>query len=287
MKFTADSTGTKPQLKELEPTDEFPAWVHFSEDRFILDPETWKSVFITYSPPDTASPAQYFAVVFNREKEVIVQNGQVAKGAAAILVLSEVTSSRVHHQLDLALLGGNQIGFTTDKKIYEFLPVEFQTTITNAGNVHELTKGNIFVQWETGRQKDIAILDVNPEKSYTLPQTTRTFLSKWTDGFPIWTPKLDDAGTPILDKNGKPTYKLQWDFNKLLSFRIGKYSATLVLIYNDGTKDIPIEAETSFWVIPWRILVVLLIIVVLIVFGLKNLIQTTHRRIRRLRQHLD
>lgn len=287
MKFVASATGDKPELQELDPTDEFPAWVRFSEDRFILEPEVWKPITITYSPPDTAPPAQYFAIVFNREKEVVVNNGQVAKGAAAILVLSQVTSSRVRHQLDLALLGGNQIGFKTDKKVYEFLPVEFQTTVTNAGNVHELVRGNIFVHWITGHQKDISILDVNPERSFTLPQTTRTFLTQWTDGFPVWEPKVDDAGNPILDKHGKPTYRLKWDFSKLLSFRIGKYAATLVLVYSDGTKDIPIEAETSFWIIPWRILIVLLIILILLIFGLKNLIQSAHRRLRRLRQHLD
>lgn len=287
MKFVADDTGAKPKLLDLEPTDIFPQWVSFSEDRFILEPEVWKSINVTYSPPDTAPPGQYFTIVFNREREVSMPGGTVAKGAAAILVLSQINSSRVHRQLDLALLDGNRIGFETNRKIYEFLPVEFNTTLTNAGNVHELVKGNIFIHWNTGRRRDIGILEVNPERSFTLPQTTRTFISTWTDGFPIWEQQLDDAGNPILDKNGQPTKKLKWDLNKLLSFRIGKYSATLVLIYNDGAKDIPIEAETSFWVIPWRLILVLLVILILLIFGLKNLIQSTHRHIRRLRQHLD
>jgi hypothetical protein len=287
MKFVASDTGDKPKLLELEPTDLFPQWVSFSEDRFILQPETWKSINLTYNPPVTAPPGQYFTIVFNREREVEMPGGAVAKGAAAILVLSQVNSSRVHRQLDLALLDGNRLGFKTARQIYEFLPVEFQTTLTNAGNVHELIKGNIFVHWNTGRRRDIDILEVNPEKSFTLPQTTRTFISTWTNGFPIWETQFDDAGNPVLDKHGRPTKKLKWDLSKLTSFRIGKYSATLILIYNDGTKDIPIEAETSFWVIPWRILLVLLIVCILLFFGLKSLFQSTRRRLRRLRQHLD
>jgi hypothetical protein len=287
MKFVANETGEKAQLLEIESTDLFPAWVTFSEDRFILEPETWKTITVTYSPPQNAPPAQYFTIVFNRQKEVELVNGQVAKGAAAVLVLSQATSSRVYRQLDLSLLDGNRLGFKTDRQVYEFLPVTFETTITNAGNIHEMVRGNIFIDWNTGRQNGIGTLEVNPEMSFTLPQTTRTFISKWTDGFPVWEEILDDAGNPILDKDGNPTKKLKWDFNNLLSFRIGKYSATLVLIYNDGQRDIPIEAETSFWVIPWRILLVLLVVIILLGFGLKNLIQGAHRRIRRLRQRFD
>lgn len=283
MKFTADETGAKPKLLELEPTDIFPQWISFSEDRFILEPETWKSVFVTFSPPADAYPSYYFAVVFNRDKEVAFTGGQVAKGAAAVLALSQVNSSRVYRQLDLAQLGGNQLGFKTDHKIYEFLPVNFETTITNSGNVHEFAHGNIFIDWVTGHRNDVGIIEVNKEKSFTLPQTTRSFYSKWTDGFPVWEEVLDDAGNPVLDKNSKPVRKLKWDFSKLLSFRIGKYSATLVLVYNDGVRDVPMEAQTTFWVIPWRILLALLVILILLFFGLKNLIQNTHRRLQRLR----
>lgn len=280
MKFKPDETGAKPVLLDLEPTDEFPNWVTISESRFTLEPETWKHLTVTFAPPENALPAYYFAIVFNRQKEIEIQQGQVAKGAAAILVLTQISSSRVYHQLDLAQLDGNQLAFYTDRKIYEFLPVNFTTSIVNAGNVHELAYGNIFVDWVSGKKTDVAILDVNPERSFTLPQTTRTFENTWIDGFPHWEVVTDAGGNPVLKKNGQPERKLKWDFSKLTSFRIGKYSATLVLIYNDGTRDIPLEAQTDFWVIPWRILLALLIILLLILYSLKNIIHKAYDRLR-------
>jgi hypothetical protein len=36
--------------------------------------------------------------------------------------------------------------------------------------------------------------------------------------------------------------------------RWGKYTANLLLVYDDGTKDVPIEGTLSFWVIPWRLI---------------------------------
>ena len=52
------------------------------------------------------------------------------------------------------------------------------------------------------------------------------------------------------------------------------------MIYNDGYRDIPLEAQTEFWVIPWRILLAILVILLLILFGLKNTIQSTYNRFR-------
>jgi hypothetical protein len=48
----------------------------------------------------------------------------------------------------------------------------------------------------------------------------------------------------------------------------------------------PLEAQTSFWVIPWRILLALLIIVLLILFGFKGMIQNIWQKIKSAHQSL-
>ncbi len=281
MKFVADDTGGRPKIIPLDIGDTFPQWMNFSETEFIVPGQTWKTIDFTFQPPANASPAYYFAIVFKRQRETTVEEGFVSTGAPAILGLAKVSSSRVYHQVDLNQLDADTIGFTTDHYIYEFLPVNFEVSLANNGNVHELVYGNIFVDWLTGHKTDVAILDVNKDKSFILPQTKRTFYSSWADGFPVWQPVTDAAGAPVLNKKGKPVRKLHWDLQKLTSFRIGKYQGSLLVIYNDGVRDIPIEAQTSFWVIPWRILLAILVILILILIGFKNTLQHLYEKTKR------
>jgi hypothetical protein len=160
------------------------------------------------------------------------------KAGAAILVLVHVSSSRVYRQLDLMQLDSQGFDFRT-RKIYEFLPVNFSVTLQNSGNVHEKAFGNIFIDWVSGKKTSVGIVDVNQEQSFILPQTTRTFNSSWTDGFPVWEEKKDAANQLIRNKKGEPERKLEWDISQISSFRIGKFNATLLMIYNDGVRDLP------------------------------------------------
>ena len=42
----------------------------------------------------------------------------------------------------------------------------------------------------------------------------------------------------------------------------------LVGVYNDGQRDVPIESEITFWILPWKILLGLLIVLVLVGLGI-------------------
>jgi ABC-type glycerol-3-phosphate transport system permease component len=37
--------------------------------------------------------------------------------------------------------------------------------------------------------------------------------------------------------------------------RFGKYTAKMLLVFDDGARDVPIEGVVSFWVIPWRLFI--------------------------------
>lgn len=98
----------------------------------------------------------------------------------------------------------------------------------------------------------MAILDVNQSSGNVLPASKRVFSADWDDGFPVY--KLKQQNGHVKIENGKQVFGLQWDISKIGHLRMGHYTARLVMTYDDGTKDIPLEASVSFWVIPWRLI---------------------------------
>jgi hypothetical protein len=246
MKFKAYEDSGKPALLEREPGDDFLDWVRFSEPSFTLEPNEWKTVTATFDVPDTASFGYYYAFVFSRagEETQPEEKETTLVGGTAVLVLLEARVPNALRQVEVT-------EFSLDKTVYEFLPATFTVTLKNTGNVHIAPRGNIFI--DQGEKHDVALLEINHEKGNILPQSSRVFETSWTDGFPVYTDKIVDGKT-VLDEDGKPEQELLWDWNNASKLRFGKYTAKMLLIYDDGTRDVPIEGSVSFWVIPWRII---------------------------------
>jgi hypothetical protein len=101
----------------------------------------------------------------------------------------------------------------------------------------------------------------------------------WSDGFPVYTERLVN-GKPVPDKHDVPKQGLKWDFTQASKFRIGKYSAKLLVVYDNGTEDVPLEATVSFWVVPWKLLLVVLIVLVIIGFGVFTVVRSLLRKAR-------
>lgn len=246
LKFNAYEESGKPALMDLEPTDTLDDWVSFSEPTFSLAPEEWKTITVTFTVPETAAFGYYYAFVFNRADESLSPKPQQTAviGGTATLVLLEARVPDAKREVTVS-------EFSTDKKVYEFLPTRFTVALKNTGNVHVAPRGNIFLSDWKG--KEVALLEVNEAKGNILPSSTRIFDSEWRDGFPVYEVLIDNNAV-VFDEAGNPEQDLVWDFEQASKLRFGKYTAKLLLIYDDGTKDIPIEGLVSFWVIPWRII---------------------------------
>ncbi|SRR5258708_38303110 len=117
----------------------------------------------------------------------------------------------------------------------------------------------------------MAILDVNAVQGNILPGGTRTFTTSWDDGFFVQEPVMED-GNIKLDNNHKPITHLAIRWNNLTHFRIGKYTANLLLIYDNGKRDIPMETTTTFWVFPYTIISIGTICLIIIILLIRLLI---------------
>ena len=278
MKFQAFGEEGKPRLFDRAPGDDYFDWVKFSPQTFDLAPNEWKTVTMDITIPKTAAFGYYYAVTFSRKNEDTTTGPRSTKviGATATMVLLEVRVPNAIRDIQV-------LEFSTPHKFYEFLPTVFNIKLRNKGNVHVTPRGDIFIDSMT--EKNVAALPINDEKGNVLPGTNRIFGSQWLDGFPFYEQVIDGQKI-VMDKNGKPVTKLKWDFSQIQRLRIGKYTAHMLLVYDDGKRDIPVESEISFWVMPWRILGITGVVLILTLNGLFSVIINLVKRIRIIRKNV-
>lgn len=115
--------------------------------------------------------------------------------------------------------------FKVKQHFYQSGPVEFTATLNNVGNVHSKPKGDIAIRDVFGRQ--VTEVHVNPDALIVMPQAQRDFIQSW-------------------------------DVN--LGF--GRYTAEAVLFY--GNPKIELRAATTFWIIPVKELLLVMLGLVLL-----------------------
>lgn len=273
MKFKADPATGAAILSDREPTDGYFDWVTFSDPTFTLPQNEWKTVTATFTVPNTAAFDYYYAIVFFRADQDVKPGEQqtVLNGGTATLVLLTVDVPGARKQIELDR-------FSVDRNIFEFLPTTFDVRVKNTGDVHVIPHGNVFIS-RSGSDENIAILNVNATQGSVLPDSPRTFSPDWSDGFPVYVAK-EENGAPQKNAEGNLIRELKWNFADAAKLRFGKYQAKLLLVYDDGTRDVPIESEVSFWVIPWRLLAGALVIAIFVLIGLKSTLQSWYRKFR-------
>jgi hypothetical protein len=270
MKFKAYNDDGQPRLFDREKGDDYFDWVNFSDNDFTILPGEWKNITTTINVPETAAFGYYYAVTFSRKDDISANNKATKiEGAVSVLILLNVNSPNAISKIEVT-------EFQVDRKVYEFLPINFSIKLKNSGNIHIAPRGNIFI--DQGKKTDLALLDINDVQGNILPGSSRIFNTSWSDGFPIYTQRVEDNKV-VTDKKGNNVLDLKWDFNKLSKLRFGKYTAHMLLVYDNGTRDVPIEATTSFWVVPWRLLGGSLVVLSLVFVGLWNIFRPIFKKI--------
>ncbi|TAH34094.1 hypothetical protein EYC59_03800 [Candidatus Saccharibacteria bacterium] len=258
-----DATG-QVSLQDTTPPD-IAAWVSLSNPTFTIQPGAWFTQKVRVSLPKDSGFSYSFALVISRTKAPAKVEGRVIKGSLAVFTLINVDRPGATSKLQV-------VSFTASKKVYEYLPAELSVRLKNTGNTIVQPYGNIFV----GRGGDpISTLKVNENKGYILPDTSRTLKTEWTEGFPVY---------ETVTEGGKTSTKTVWNWANAADFRLGRYTAKLVAVYSDGKHDIPIEGEVSFWVIPWKILLGMFIVFLLVLVGLWSLVRKIIRGVKRIRK---
>jgi hypothetical protein len=275
-KFSEDGPNGDVHITEPTATDEFTHWVSFDRTTFTAPPGQWQTIHMSVNVPKTAAFGYYFAVQFQRANPTKAQAGKAAiEGSVAIFVLLNADAPGAKKQMQV-------VSFTADHSFYEFLPSTFSVKVRNTGNVHFAPLGNIFIL--SGKHQ-LGTVIVNEAAGNVLPKSNRIFTAAWDDGFPVYRTEMRN-GVPVLDSRGNLKRHLEWNFSKVPKLRIGHYTAHLVMLYNDGSRDIPIEGTLSFWVVPWRLILFIIavpVIPALLVWWLMR--WRYQKKLRKMRQH--
>lgn len=269
MKFGATGENGAPSLADLSNQDAFGSWVRFTPQQFVAEPGVWKNVKMTIRVPPEAGLGYYMAVTFSRASQPGVPKATSFKGSVATLVLLNVKSANEKRELKL-------VDLTSSKRMYEYLPATFNVRLRNSGNIYIAPAGNVFIQ---RGNKTIETLNFNEAGGSVLPNSNRIIKVQWTNGFPVYKDKIVD-GKPVLGERAIPKQDLKWDFTQLNKFRVGRYTAKVLVVYDNGKQDVPIEASVGFWVFPWKIVLISGIILTLIGLGTFTLVRSFIRKIR-------
>ena len=243
---------------------EIAPWVSFSQPTFSVKPGEWTTQNVRLSLPKETGFSYSFVLVISRtNNQKPIEAGRLIKGSVAIFTLVNVDRPGATRKLDVTK-------FAATQSVYEYLPAQFDVSFQNTGNTIVQPYGNVFVQRGSNDTEPIATLPVNDKGGYLLPDTPRSLTVEWNNGFPVFKTVKAADGTDKQD--------LEIDWSKIADFRIGPYTAKLVAIYNDGQRDVPIQKEITFWVIPWRTILALLVVIGILAFLRHKQIQRKTRK---------
>ncbi|MFM7088650.1 MAG: hypothetical protein ACKOW9_03915 [Candidatus Paceibacterota bacterium] len=231
----------------VTPDEGIGTWIQTEKDTYVVPPGKQELVPFTISIPKNAEPGGNFGVVFFGNTPS--NSSQVAVGSqTGVLILLSVAGDV---REDAGLLSFNTEG---NKFWYKTLPVTFEYRFKNDGGdrVKPLGKINIrntfFIRTER--------LNANPIEGNVLPGSTRKFKIDWLEY-----EKPLDYVTPsgfLARYFDNVTY--QWK-----NFALGFYSANLRLEYGSAPeKD---RDSTFFFVFPWELFIVLIIVLSIVFFS--------------------
>ncbi|HYM65115.1 MAG TPA: hypothetical protein VES68_01355 [Candidatus Sulfotelmatobacter sp.] len=266
-KLTGDVNGSLT-LRDTSADDSL-SWIKFSQDKIVAKPLEWSDIGFTITIPKEAAYGYYFAISLEQDStSPLAKTGAKITGAAAVPILLNVRKAGAKAEAKI-------VSFSTQSPVLEYLPVNFNVSVENVGNIHILPHGNIFIT--NGSNKTVATLDVNPTNGTVIPGTKRVFTPSWDDGFLVKEPVIEN-GQAKLDKNGQKEEKITINWNKLTSFRVGKYTANLLLVFDNGKRDVSLESTISFWVIPYKAIIIIIVTFILALLIIRLLIRRYIRR---------
>jgi hypothetical protein len=222
----------------------FKSWVSPLSELTLKSKEI-RNLPITISIPAHAAPGGYYGVIrFTATPPDLKNTGVSLSASLGSLVLLTVNGT-AKENMSIEAFSVNHDGKTAS--LFESAPLQFVERLHNTGNIHERPTGLVTIT--DMFHHTLATLSVNQPPHDILPQSIRKFEQP-----------LDST---VIG-------------NKML---FGRYQATLSVTYGANKKVI--TSTMTFWVIPYTLIAIGIVILVGGFIGLRFLIQRYNRHIIR------
>lgn len=187
--------------------------------QLTLEPKQIKTLPVTINIPANAAPGGYYGVVrFTAAAPESDNTTSVTLSASLGTLIFIRVNGDAKEALSMKEFGTSQNG--NGSWLFEGTPVDFDVRVSNDGTVYEQPVGQIAVSDMFGNK--IANVNVNLEKRVVLPGSVRKFQSSLDKGV---------IGNRIL---------------------FGYYTAEITMSY--GSNDQKLTTSLSFFVIPWKLI---------------------------------
>lgn len=204
------------------------SWTTVSQNSIDLVPNKNEKIYYEINVPKDATKGEYTVMI-----AFISEDDAKLQGTGATTVLSSGMPILIQIG-DEFVENAELLKFATDSNYYEYPNITFETRIKNLGDTHitpvgEITLTNIFNQV-------IATIPFNPNNQSIL---------------------RDNLG------NYETTWNLGSFLTKDHAIVLGPIKANLVITYRSFQPGFaPLTATTTFWIIPWKYILILLILII-------------------------
>jgi len=224
-------------------------WMEITPKTIQLTQGERKTFKVIFNLPSNSPTKGYYTelAIFSSKN---MQTQQLAGGQAAIQ--SEIVIPLAINLVGFApeIRSLKEISFKTDKNLYEYTPVIFTTKLENTGNVHIIPKGQIFISQDPEFKSNVDSLVFNHAEQNLFNGSGREYNNIWNNA------------TLSFDDQGKFTINWQ-DLSKI---RFGQYYAQLSVVWDGANGKEFTSAVTSFWIIPWKLILIIVAIIILILY---------------------
>lgn len=226
-----------PLTKSEDAVEPFTAssWITVDKSSFTLAPQMQIEINFTIRIPEDVVTGGYYGVVMAVGRDDLLkpldQTASIAKlGAGSVMVINVDGGQPIQEQAQVQ-------DFRTDKPYYFEGTTQFITTIENQGNVNLFPKGKIIIR--NIFQQKVAEIELTDNTITLLRGKLSNILRDWNDNF-------------VINKD-------KWVI-------VGPMTAELLLIYSTQNPGFStLQAYTTFWMLPWPVLVGLAVIILFII----------------------
>lgn len=215
-------------------------WITVPETALVIGPEQTLEIPIRIELPEDAPPGGHYAAI------LVGTRPPDNRSDSTRVETSQVVSSLIFLRVSGNIVEeGNIRGFRAIDGLVEKPEVDFELRFENTGNVHLRPEGEIRIFNMWGQERGVIPVNQRTLFGNILSESIRSFRFTWEGE---WSP-VD----------------------------IGLYRAEATLAYGEDARNFT-SAEARFWIIPWRILTGILLVLLTIILLLTWLVKLYVRR---------